>query len=76
MEKLPFTFVCYKSVLDRFYWRALDPYNICEGMFAIANVLSFFRLFNLLAMSDQLGPLQVSLERMISVRGTGYYMFL
>ena len=41
--------------------------NICEGLFAVANVLSFSRLFYLLAANEQLGPLQISLRRMISV---------
>ncbi len=42
--------------------------NVSEGLYSLANVMSFCRLFNILAANDQLGPLQISLLRMISVR--------
>lgn len=54
-------------VADRFYWDTLDPVIVSEGMFAVANVFSFCRLFYVLAANDTLGPLQISLQRMISV---------
>ena len=54
-------------LLDRLHWDSWDPTHICEGIFAVANVLSFSRLFYLLAANEQLGPLQISLRRMISV---------
>ena len=41
--------------------------HICEGLFSVANVLSFSRLFYLLAANEQLGPLQISLRLMIAV---------
>ena len=55
---------------DRYFWDDWDPTYICEGIFAVANVLSFSRLFYLLAANEQLGPLQVSLRRMIGVSRT------
>ena len=55
---------------DRFYWSTMDPIVVAEGLFAIANVVSFTRLFYLLAANEQLGPLQISLRRMIGVSVT------
>ncbi len=40
---------------------------ICEGVFAVANVLSFSRLFYLLPANEKFGPLQVAILRMIIV---------
>ena len=60
----------FVHVTDRKYWHWFDPMNICEGFFAIANVLSFSRLFYLLAANDRLGPLGVSIQRMILVSNT------
>ncbi len=54
-------------ISDRYYWKAEDPMNVCEGVFAVANVLSFCRLFYLLAANETMGPLQISLLRMITV---------
>ena len=53
--------------IDRYYWDTLDPITISEGLFAVASVLSFCRLFYILAVNETLGPLQTSLLRMISV---------
>jgi len=41
---------------------------VCEGLFAVGNILNFTRLFHLLAISELLGPMLISLERMIKVR--------
>jgi hypothetical protein len=54
--------------LDRYYWVPLDPINVAEGLFAIANILSFTRICFLLPAFQHLGPLQISLGRMMSVR--------
>ena len=62
-------FICFFT--DRHYWRAEDPINLSEGFYAMANVLAFCRLFYLLAANDTLGPLQVSLRRMIVVSTSG-----
>lgn len=55
------------KILDRFYWVSLDPVNVAEGLFAIANIFSFSRICFLLPAIQHLGPLQISLGRMMSV---------
>jgi len=54
-------------VTDRFYWDAWDPHNIAEGLFAIANVISFTRVSYVLPANELFGPMQISLARMITV---------
>ena len=56
-------------VSDRFYWVSLDPVNVAEGLFAIAKIFSFSRICFLLPAFQHLGPLQISLGRMMSVSG-------
>ncbi|XP_071173975.1 short transient receptor potential channel 7-like [Mytilus edulis] len=51
---------------DRYFWHALDPHNISEGLFAIANIISFTRLSFLLPANELFGPMQISLARMIT----------
>ncbi|KAK3600933.1 hypothetical protein CHS0354_004142 [Potamilus streckersoni] len=51
---------------NRFCWEQSDPLNVAEGLFAIGNVISFTRLFYLFAANEFLGPLQISLARMIA----------
>ncbi|XP_033754245.1 short transient receptor potential channel 3-like [Pecten maximus] len=51
---------------DRFYWMAWDPINMSEGLFAMANILSFSRISYLLPANEVLGPLQISLGKMIT----------
>jgi hypothetical protein len=53
---------------DRFYWVSFDPVNVAEGLFAIASIFSFSRICFLLPAFQHLGPLQISLGRMMSVR--------
>lgn len=48
-------------------WNKWDPINTAEGMFAIANILSFSRISYLLPANEYLGPLQISLGRMLKV---------
>ena len=48
-------------------WMKWDPVNLSEGMFAIANILSFSRISYLLPANEYLGPLQISLGRMLKV---------
>ena len=52
---------------DRFYWDAWDPAYVSEALFAVGNILNFTRLFYLMAISEHLGPMLVSLERMLKV---------
>jgi hypothetical protein len=60
-----FFFIDFK---DRFYWQSLDPINLSEGLFAISNVISIARLTFYLPISQQLGPLQITLGKMINVK--------
>lgn len=50
---------------DRYYWDGWDPINMAEGLFALANILSFSRISYLLPANEALGPLQISLGNMI-----------
>ncbi|KAH3830216.1 hypothetical protein DPMN_103457 [Dreissena polymorpha] len=55
----------YWIVADRFYWLTWDPINLSEGLFAVANVLTFSRISYFLPVNAALGPLQISVGRMI-----------
>ncbi|CAF1291792.1 unnamed protein product [Adineta steineri] len=61
---------------DRYYWVPFDPINVAEGLFAIANILSFARICFLLPAFQHLGPLQISLGRMMSDIGKFIIIFL
>ncbi|XP_022103605.1 short transient receptor potential channel 3-like isoform X1 [Acanthaster planci] len=50
---------------DRHVWDDDDPILLAEALFAIANVLSFSRMSYVLPVSEFLGPLQISLGRML-----------
>ncbi|XP_059176496.1 short transient receptor potential channel 6-like [Physella acuta] len=50
---------------DRLYWAREDPMNLLEGLFAMGNIISFFRISYLLPANEILGPLQISLGRML-----------
>ncbi|KAI8790076.1 short transient receptor potential channel 6, partial [Biomphalaria glabrata] len=50
---------------DRIFWSPTDPINLIEGSFAIANILSVGRISYLLPANEILGPLQISLGRML-----------
>lgn len=52
---------------DRFYWQPFDPINAAEALFAVANILSFSRISYLLPANEALGPLQITLGRMVKV---------
>ncbi|XP_059157751.1 short transient receptor potential channel 4-like isoform X3 [Physella acuta] len=51
--------------LDREKWPAYDPNLIAEALFAAANIFSSLKLVNIFTVSPYLGPLQISLGRMI-----------
>ncbi|WAR11309.1 TRPC3-like protein, partial [Mya arenaria] len=55
----------YWIVSDRFFWKTWDPINLSEGLFAVANVLSFSRISYFLPVNAALGPLQISVGRMM-----------
>lgn len=46
--------------------------NLAEGLFAVANILSFSRISYLLPANESLGPLQISVGRMVKVSGRLY----
>lgn len=49
----------------REHWNDFDPQLIAEGLFAGANVFSALKLVHLFSINPHLGPLQISLGRMI-----------
>ncbi|XP_002740299.1 short transient receptor potential channel 5-like [Saccoglossus kowalevskii] len=42
-------------------WPGNDPNLISEGLFALANIVSFLRLINIMVINRHVGPLQISL---------------
>ncbi|PAA76641.1 hypothetical protein BOX15_Mlig029366g3 [Macrostomum lignano] len=52
--------------LHRKYWDAYDPTLISECLFAIANIFSMLKLVNIFTINPHLGPLQISLGRMLN----------
>lgn len=59
----------YKNGLDPWYprerWDSYDPMLLSEGAFAAGMILSFLKLVHIFSINPYLGPLQVSLGRMI-----------
>ena len=47
-------------------WQAYDPYLIAEGLFGAGMISSFLKIVQILSVNPHLGPLQISLGRMIS----------
>lgn len=54
-----------KADLPRYSWDAYDPNLISEGLFAAANIFSSLKLIYIFTVNPQLGPLQISLGRMV-----------
>ncbi|XP_054757317.2 short transient receptor potential channel 7-like [Lytechinus pictus] len=50
---------------DRNDWSQYDPTLIAEALYAVANVLSFSRLLYILPVNEFLGPLNISLQKMV-----------
>ncbi|GFO25029.1 short transient receptor potential channel 6 [Plakobranchus ocellatus] len=50
---------------ERWRWAERDPINFAEGLFAMANILSFSRIAYILPANEALGPMQISLGRML-----------
>ncbi|XP_050393600.1 short transient receptor potential channel 7 isoform X3 [Patella vulgata] len=55
----------YFMEASRFAWESNDPEIVSDVLFAIANVISFARTTYLMPAFEVLGPLQISLGRMI-----------
>ncbi|XP_046394033.1 transient-receptor-potential-like protein [Ischnura elegans] len=53
------------AYVPREQWDDFDPQLVAEGLFAAANVLSALKLVHLFSVNPHLGPLQISLGRMI-----------
>ena len=55
--------------IDPYYpreqWHAYDPYLISEGLFGAGMISSFLKLVHIFSVNPHLGPLQISLGRMI-----------
>ncbi|CAE1262284.1 unnamed protein product [Acanthosepion pharaonis] len=62
-----FLYQIYWLNADRYYWDMYDPDNISDATHALANILTFARISYVLPASSTLGPLQISLGRMIKV---------
>lgn len=54
-----------KAFIPREEWADFDPQLISEGMFAAANIFSALKLVHLFSINPHLGPLQISLGRMV-----------
>lgn len=54
-----------KAYVPREEWNDFDPQLIAEGLFAAANVFSALKLVHLFSINPHLGPLQISLGRMV-----------
>lgn len=53
------------AFVPRENWGDFDPQLIAEGLFAAANVFSALKLVHLFSINPHLGPLQISLGRMV-----------
>ncbi|XP_011630403.1 short transient receptor potential channel 6-like [Pogonomyrmex barbatus] len=51
--------------LERKYWHKNDPTLIAEGIFCLATIMAFFKLLFICQLDYDLGPLQISLVKMI-----------
>lgn len=51
--------------LERKYWHKYDPTLIAEGIFCLAAIMAFFKLLFICQLDYDLGPLQLSLIKMI-----------
>ncbi|CAD7088934.1 unnamed protein product [Hermetia illucens] len=53
------------AYIRREEWNDFDPQLIAEGLFAAANIFSALKLVHLFSINPHLGPLQISLGRMV-----------
>ena len=51
--------------LSREDWDAFDPNLVSEGLFAAANIFSTLKLVYIFTVNPHLGPLQITLGRMV-----------
>lgn len=62
---LCFCFLQYSALNPRESWDMWHPTLVAEALFAIANIFSSLRLISLFTANSHLGPLQISLGRML-----------
>ena len=55
----------HSAYLPREHWDTWDPMLISEGLFAAANIFSNLKLVYIFSVNPYLGPLQVTLSRMV-----------
>lgn len=55
----------YSGLVPRQSWDMWHPTLVAEALFAIANIFSSLRLISLFTANSHLGPLQISLGRML-----------
>ncbi|XP_035722146.1 transient receptor potential-gamma protein-like isoform X7 [Vespa mandarinia] len=55
----------FQTELQREQWDTWDPMLISEGLFSAANIFSSLKLVYIFSVNPHLGPLQVSLSRMV-----------
>lgn len=53
------------AYIPREHWESFDPQLIAEGAFAAANIFSALKLVHMFSINPHLGPLQISLGRMV-----------
>ncbi|XP_045597326.2 LOW QUALITY PROTEIN: transient-receptor-potential-like protein [Procambarus clarkii] len=53
------------AFIPREEWDTFDPHLISEGLFSAANILSALKLVHIFSINPYLGPLQISLGRMV-----------
>lgn len=56
----------FAADLPREKWDTWDPMLISEGLFSAANIFSSLKLVYIFSVNPHLGPLQVSLSRMVT----------
>ncbi|XP_063990042.1 short transient receptor potential channel 4-like isoform X2 [Diachasmimorpha longicaudata] len=62
--------------LERKYWHMFDPTLVAEGLFCIATIMAFFKLLFVCQLDYNLGPLQMSLGKMIKDVTKFLFLFL
>ncbi|XP_060517765.1 short transient receptor potential channel 4-like [Cylas formicarius] len=61
--------------LERKYWHHLDPLLVAEGTFAVATIMTFFKLIFFCRLNYYLGPLQISLGKMCADMAKYFVIF-
>ncbi|KAL3314239.1 Short transient receptor putative channel 4 [Cichlidogyrus casuarinus] len=65
-----------QMTINRQYWDPYDPTLVSESLFAIANIVSGLQIVELFTISHQLGPLKITLERVIRNIGQFFFFYI